>query len=235
MKILIMCGGRGKRLGSLTQKNPKPLMQIGDKTILELKINNYIKQGFDDFIVSIGYKGELIKKAVCGYEFESNIIFSDAGEEAGMLERLYSAKEYFSEKVILTYGDTYTNIDLDRLLKAHEKSDNEATIVVAPIQNPFGLVGFDDNNKVTYFREKPVLNYYIGYAVINKSAFDLIPQKIVELPDGEGLVTFYKILVAMEKLGLFHYSGMQITFNTEKELKLAREKFIDFYTTREDI
>ena len=60
-------------------------------------------------------------------------------------------------------------------------------------------------------------------------------EKIIEMPDGDGLVMFYKILMAMEKLGTFFHSGLQITFNTEKELKLAQKQIIDFYTIREDL
>lgn len=228
-----MCGGRGKRLGKLTEKLPKPLMKIGEKTVLELKLRNYIQQGFNDFIICIGYKGSLIKEAIEKFNFSSSCKFSDEGEPAGILKRLYAAKDLFDERVILTYGDTYTDINLLQLSETHIRSDNEATIVIAPIQNPFGLVEFDKNSKVTYFKEKPILNYYIGYAIINKSALELIPQKVINMPDGEGLVMFYKILMAMEKLGAFYHSGLQITFNTEDELKIMQEKFIDFYTARE--
>ena len=77
------------------------------------------------------------------------------------------------------------------------------------------------------------MNYYIGYAVINKSALELVSHKIIDMPDGEGLVMFYKILMAMEKLGAFYHSGLQITFNTEDELRIVQEKFINFYTARE--
>ena len=77
------------------------------------------------------------------------------------------------------------------------------------------------------------MNYYIGYAIINKSAFDLIPPKIISMPDGEGLITFYKILMALRKLGVYNHSGLQITFNTKEELKEAEEKLIRFYTTLE--
>jgi len=233
-KIIIMCGGKGKRLGNLTESIPKTLIKIGEKTILEMKFDNYMNQGFKDFILCIGYKGNLIEKAVEEFKFPSNCKFSDDGEPAGILKRLNKAKDLFEDKVILTYGDTFADIKLSLLSEMHEKSGNEATIVVAPIQNPFGLVEFDSRGKVTYFKEKPILNYYIGYAVINKSALELIPQRITDMPDGDGLITFYRILMAMEKLGTFYHSGLQMTFNTEDELKYVRRKFADFYTTKED-
>ena len=234
MKILIMCGGRGKRLGKLTERVPKPLIKFHNRSILEIKIDHYFKKGFTDFIICTGYKGEMIREAVTQIDLDINYSFSDAGENAGILKRLFQAKDLFEDHVLMTYGDTFTDLNLNQLLDVHKNYDNEATIVVAPIQNPFGLVEFSQNNKVTYFKEKPILNYYIGYAVINKLAFELIPLKIIDLPDGEGLVIFYKILMAMQKLGVFNHTGLQVTFNTQEELKLAEKELIQFYTTPEE-
>lgn len=230
MKIVVLCGGRGKRLGELTDSNPKPLIKLKDKTILEIKINEYLKQGFDDFVFCTGYKADLIEKAVKSFDLKFSYTFSNAGENAGMLERIYKAKECLGDLIIVTYGDTYTNLNLKELKETHLKSDNEATIVVAPIRNPFGLVAFDGRDKVTQFNEKPILNYYIGYAIFNKTAFDLIPPKVITMPDGDGLVTFFKILIALEKLGMYYHSGKQITFNTRSELVKAKDQFIGFFT-----
>jgi len=229
MKILFMCGGRGKRLGTVTKTLPKPLVKIDDRTILDLKIEQYQNQGFRNFIFCIGYKGKLIRDSI---EKKSGIHaeFSDAGEEAGILARIFYAKQIISDPVLMTYGDTFTDIELNKLFYAHQKSNNEVTIVTAPIQNPFGLMEFDHENKVTLFKEKPILNYYIGYAVINKSALDLVPQKVVDMPDGEGLVTFFKILMGMKLLGCYFHSGLQTTFNTIDELKKAKHKMTRFYT-----
>jgi len=232
--ILIMCGGRGRRLGTMTKKLPKPLIEIGGMAILELKLRNYKRQGFKDFIICLGYKGDQIKEAVRRFDLPVKCRFSDAGEPAGILKRLYAAKGLFGERVILTYGDTFSDIDLTGLSAAHIRDCNEATIVAAPIQNPFGLIEFNKNNKIISFREKPVLNYYIGYAVINKSALGLIPSNIIDMPDGEGLIAFYKALIEAGKLGVYYHAGRQITFNTEDELKLARKKILSFYTIKEE-
>ena len=231
--MVIMCGGRGRRLGPMAEKLPKPLMRIGDKTILELKLRNYMRQGVRDFIICIGYKGALIKEEIKRINLQRNCRFCDSGEPAGILRRLYDARDLFGKEIILTYGDTYTDMDLAELCKWHREGRNESTIVVAPIQNPFGLVEFDSNGSVTSFKEKPILNYYIGYAVINKTALDMIPDDVIAMPDGEGLVTFYKILMAMGKLGVFYHTNIQITFNTENELEIAQKRF-SFYTAKEE-
>lgn len=232
--IAVLCGGKGRRLGEIAEKLPKPLVKIGKKTILEMKLCDYLRQGFKRFVICIGYKGDLIREAVKDFGLSGNCEFSDAGEPAGILNRLYAARDLFGRRVIITYGDTYTDLDLSALLKTHDDSDNEATIVAAPIHHPFGLVEFNEEGKALSFREKPVLNYYIGYAVFNRSAFDMVSKEVIELPDGEGLVAFYKALMEARKLGVFYHKGLQITFNTEDELKLAKEKILSFYTAREE-
>ena len=83
-------------------------------------------------------------------------------------------------------------------------------------------------------KEKPILNYYIGYAVINKSALELIPEKVINMPDGEGLVTFFKILMGMDLLGCYFHSGLQTTFNTPEEFEKAEKEIVNFCTAIED-
>ncbi len=218
-------------MGRLSEKVPKPLMKIRNQTILEMKIRKYIEQGFNNFVLCIGYKGDLIRKLISDKDFSNKIIFSEAGSRAGILKRIISAKDLFSDYVLITYGDTYSNIDLSDLAASHCKNNNEATIVVAPIKSPFGLVEYDNNYRVTYFKEKPVLNYYIGYAAINKNALEATPNKIINKPDGEGLIEFYNMIMLAKKLGVYYHDGLQVTFNTEDELTLAKERIINFYTS----
>ena len=233
MKILIMCGGKGRRLGKLGKKIPKPLVEVKGKTILEMKLNEYIKSGFHDFILCTGYKSDMIRDSIRKYEKQCRFEFSDAGEDSGILKRLFEARNLFDENVVMTYGDTYTDLNLNDFFHFHRKKGFSATVVVAPIKNPFGIVEYDQLDRVTYFKEKPILNYYIGQAVIDKSAMDLVPTKVIEMPDGDGLVTFYKILSAMDKLGAYFHSGLQISFNTQNELAQAEETLNRFYTSPE--
>lgn len=233
MKILIMCGGQGKRLGHLTESVPKPLIRLHGKSMLQIKLEEYCRQGFREFIFCIGYKGNMIKEEISGLNLPITAEFSDSGENAGILQRLYDARTLFDDAVVMTYGDTFTNLELEQLIKCHRESAHYATIVTAPIKSPFGLVEVDENASVTYFREKPILNYYIGYAVVRKDALDSLPPDIVAMHDGEGLVSFYQLLMTSKRLGAFNHSGLQITFNTPSELKTAEEALYHFYTNAE--
>ena len=181
------------------------------------------------FVFCIGYKGSLVKKLIME-STNINAKFSDAGIEAGILSRLNHAKDLYEDHVLMTYGDTFTDLKLEELIKAHSNSDNEATIVVSPIQNPFGLVEFNKENKITYFKEKPILNYYIGYAVINKTALEIVPESAINLPDGNGLVELYKTLQEKNLLGSYFHGGLEATFNTKEELASAKSKVKRFYT-----
>ena len=178
--IVIMCGGKGTRMGKLTKEIPKPLTPILGSTILELKIKNYMKQKFNNFIFCIGYKGEQIRKYIAGKGFPINISFSDSGLNAGILKRLYDVKDLVDQTILMTYGDTYSDINLYNLLQSHKNSNHDVTIVVASFTSPFGLIEFGAGSTVTYFEEKPNLKYYIGYAAIKKSVLEEIPEEIPE-------------------------------------------------------
>ncbi len=230
-----MCGGRGSRMGRLTSKIPKPLIEINNKPILEYKINNYYKQKYKNITIAVGYKHDLVKAKVQSFDIEENmnIKFSNAGEKAGILERLRFASENKKGPILVTYGDTITNIDINKLFEAHENSDNLATIVVASILNPFGLIKFDLNNQITSFDEKPLLNYFIGYFIINSNYINDLDSNTISMNDGKGIVKVFQDLICINKLGSFFYDGDKITFNTPSELELAKNKIINFYTSKE--
>ena len=236
-KILIMCGGKGSRMGNLTSEIPKPLIEINGKAVLEHKINNYLNQGFKSLEIAVGYKKNKIEDLVSSLnnKLRSKIKFSYAGEDAGILNRLHFAAKEKTSRIIVTYGDTIANVDLKQLLRSHNESNNKATIVVTSITNPFGLVKFDPQNKVKVFKEKPALNYFIGYFIIDVDYLKSLKCKIVSLPDAKGLLWVFNDLIKNEKLGSYFYDGKNITFNTPFELEVAKEDIINFYTIKEDL
>ena len=233
MKIVIMCGGRGKRLKHLTDRVPKPLSIINNKVILGLKLNQYIAQGFKDFIFCIGYKGEAIKDYISKEYSHINAEFSDSGDSAGILKRLFDSADLFTNSVIMTYGDTISKINLTNFIKIHDNGSNDATIALAAIKNPFGIVDFDQNNKITSFKEKPTFHYYIGYAVIEKSILLNTSKEIINSFDGEGVINLFQKLLKVNKLGAYIYSGHQLTFNTLEEFDKAKKQIKSFYTIYE--
>lgn len=230
IKSLILCGGKGTRLGKLGESIPKSLVKLHEKPILHHKLSHSINQDFRDFIIAIGYKGNMIVDACKDMDLNFNADFSDSGEDAGMLRRIYDASEFFEDRVIVTYGDSIANIHLQHLIDFHLEKQGLLSIVNAPIQSPFGLVTSDDDKLVLTLEEKPVLHYYIGTFVMEKKAIEYIPEQIINWPDGKGLIAFFKILMALNKLYAYPHEGHDITFNTVEELNAAEEGFLKFYT-----
>jgi glucose-1-phosphate cytidylyltransferase len=237
MKIAILCGGHGKRLRPYTEEIPKVLVPINGKPILEHILDLYLSRQFHDFILCIGYKGEKIREFVAKKSLNQSvcsITFSDSGERASMLTRIYRLEEHFDDRIMISYGDTLTNLDIHKFLEFHKTKHVPVSIVAAKIQSPFGLVEYDEDGLVSSFNEKPLLNYYIGHMFIEKRAFDLITDDMLAMPDGAGLVHFLKLLTDRRDLAVYEYHGKQITFNTHVEKERAEEMMKSFYTMDEE-
>ena len=227
-KIIILCGGRGKRLGDITKQIPKPLIRVGKISIIEHKLNYYQKQGLEDFVFCIGHKGNILKKFIkkkC-----KKPIFSDGGINSGILKRIYLARKVINTSAIISYGDTLAKINFRDLLKQHKKSKAILSIVVAPIRNPFGLVNWNWKRKVTQFEEKPILNHFIGYAVIEPNIFNYLNKNIINLKDGKGMVKAIQKLTSKRLVNVYKFKGLQLTVNSPSELREAKTKIEKYFT-----
>ena len=227
-KIIILCGGRGKRMGKFTKKIPKPLLKLGKLTIIEHKMNYYRQQGLRDFIFCTGYKANILKNFIKKRYNDAKFIHTNIN--SGILKRIYSARKIIKKTSIISYGDTLAKINLKNLIIKHKKSKVLMSIVVAPIQNPFGVVKWNKNEKVTEFHEKPLLNHFIGYAVIEPRIFSYLNNKTINLKDGEGIVKAIKILSSKKLVGVYKFKGLQLTVNSVSELRDARTKIGNYFT-----
>ncbi len=227
---LILCGGKGSRLGELGTHIPKALAPLRGKPILFHKLEQCATQGMREVILAIGYLGDQITAACDQLDTDCKVVFSDSGTDASMLRRIYDARKHFEDQVIISYGDSLANLDYSELLSFHRDHGSLLTLVTAPIQSPFGLVSSDAKGQVTGLEEKPVLQYYIGTFVLDRQAFDYLPQDLINWEDGSGLISFFKILMAIGRLYNYRHDGMDITFNTVEELDAANDGFLKFHT-----
>lgn len=232
-QIVILCGGRGTRLKPMTDEVPKALVKLNGRPVLDYIIDFYCSKGFKRFVLCVGYKGEKIKSHFAHKKSDIDIQFSDAGESASMLERIYAVRDIIDNTFFVSYGDTLTDLDIDGMLVLHKKRKAAVTIVTAGIRNPFGLVTYNAKNEVISFVEKPILNYYIGSFVIERSVLDNVTAKMRNFSDGQGLVELFGSLIKQQKLMTFEHKGNQITFNTETERQKAEETIGQFYTVLE--
>jgi glucose-1-phosphate cytidylyltransferase len=155
MKVIILAGGYGTRLSEYTKTIPKPMVKIGNKPMISHIIDIYLKYGFDDFIIALGYKGKIIKKYFKKFKKKIKITLADTGLNTMTGGRLKKLKKFFSknEDFMVTYGDGLANINIKRLVQFHKKHNKLVTITAVRPPARFGALEIK-SNIVKNFREK---------------------------------------------------------------------------------
>lgn len=229
--IVVLCGGKGTRLGSLTNELPKTLVPLNGTPFLQRILQAYISKGCHRFVLCIGYCGQAIVEFVQQNAFDAEIAFSDAGENVGMLTRLHHGRRLLTEeRFFVVYGDTLIDVDLAAMAAEHVRSGAAVTLTTAHVKSPFGLVTIESENWISSFTEKPLQPYYIGHMLMDSSVVDTVDPALLQLPDGDGLVRLIQQLIMQRKVKTFPYAGPQITYNTQSDLREAEKNMKAFYT-----
>lgn len=194
MKVAILAGGLGTRLSEETTIKPKPMVEIGGKPILWHIMNIYASYGFKEFVVALGYKGEIIKDYFLNYHYRSRnltvqlktgqvdlhngqgedwvVHLLDTGIDTNTGGRVRQVAEFVGhEPFMLTYGDGVGNINISALIDFHKRQNKLVTITAVRPPARFGQMVIDDD-RVSQFTEKP----QIGEGWINGGFFVLEPQ-----------------------------------------------------------
>lgn len=186
MKVVIMAGGLGMRLRPLTQIIPKPLLPLGEKTILEVTINRFKSQGFTDFIIATNYKSDLFEAYMGdGSKLGVSIKFSRETEPLGTAGPLKLIKEHIDGPFIVINGDVLTDLDFNKLKAFHISSKAKLTAVTKILETPlqYGVVK-SDGTSISEIEEKPNLKFDIlaGIYVLSQETLDQIPDGIYNMP-----------------------------------------------------
>jgi glucose-1-phosphate cytidylyltransferase len=179
VKAIILAGGLGSRLSEETSVKPKPMVEIGGKPILWHIMKIYSSFGISEFIICLGYKGQLIKEYFANYflhssdvtidldknemEFHRNdsepwrVTLVDTGANTMTGGRLKRVLPYVSndESFCFTYGDGVANIDISGLIEYHKRQGTLVTLTAAQPIGKFGALALDENSRVHTFVEKP--------------------------------------------------------------------------------
>ena len=158
MKVVILAGGLGTRLSEYTKSIPKPMVKINGKPILIHIINHYLKYGFDNFYIALGYKGNFIKNYFKKKRVNFKVNLIDTGLKTmtgGRLKRL--KKKLGNDTFLLTYGDGISNVNLNKLIKFHKKNKKLITLTAVRPPARFGAIKIL-GNKVKTFKEKSKLD-----------------------------------------------------------------------------
>lgn len=177
MKVVILAGGLGTRISEETTVKPKPMVEIGGRPIIWHIMNIYDAHGFSDFLLALGYKGEVIKEYFINYYYhQSNLTIDlrtgeisasnnnnvrdwtvqlvDTGLSSLTGGRLHRLKGILHETFMLTYGDGVSNVDIKRLVEFHISHGKLATVTAVRPAARFGGMSFD-GDKIIEFKEKP--------------------------------------------------------------------------------
>jgi glucose-1-phosphate cytidylyltransferase len=177
MKVVLFAGGLGTRISEETEAKPKPMVEIGGKPILWHIMKIYSHQGFNEFIVCLGYKGYLIKEYFMNYflhnsdltidlsnnevEFHQSsaekikVTLVDTGQNTKTAGRLKQVQKYIGEEdFMLSYGDGVSDINLHELVRFHHSHGKIATVTAIQLDARFGGMDLDQKGNVLSFREK---------------------------------------------------------------------------------
>ena len=158
MKVVILAGGLGTRLSEYTKSIPKPMVKINGKPILIHIINHYLKYGFNDFYIALGYKGNFIKNYFKKKKFKYKLNLIDTGLKTMTGGRLKRLKKIIGDGTfLLTYGDGLSNVNLSKLIRFHNKNKKLITLTAVRPPARFGAIKIDGNNVKT-FKEKSKLD-----------------------------------------------------------------------------
>ncbi len=177
MKVILLAGGFGTRLSEYTDTIPKPMVEIGGKPILWHIMNFYAQYNHKNFIVALGYKGEIIKKYFSKKFDDWKIELIDTGEKTmtgGRVKRLQ--KIIGNETCMLTYGDGLSNINLDSLMKFHKNHGKLVTVSAVHPPARFGAIKLDGDKVVTFKEKSHIDQGWIngGFFILEPGFFDLI-------------------------------------------------------------
>ena len=193
LPVVIMAGGKGTRLKPLTNVIPKPLVPIGEKTILEEIMNQFEAIGCTVFYMSVNYKYDILEFYLNQLEHKYNINFFKEEKPLGTIGSVSLLKDKINTAFFVSNCDILIDQDFRDVYDYHVENKNDITIITAVknFQIPYGVIETTTNGVMTGLTEKPEFNY-----MINTGVYILQPDLIYEIPENE----FFHITHLMEKV-----------------------------------
>jgi len=245
MKVVILCGGRGTRLREETEFRPKPMLPIGNRPILWHIMKTYAHYGHKDFILCLGYKGDMIRDYFRNYlwntcdttlrlgadpetrfltrhdEEDWNVTLADTGENSMTAYRIRLIEKYLGhdDSFLLTYGDGVGDIDINASIRFHIKTGQICAMTAVHPPGRFGELGMDELGRVHGFNEKPQAEGgYIngGYMVCSRRIFEYLPDDPTVMLEQAPM----RKLTAEGQLAAFRHEGFWQPMDTFQEFTI---------------
>ncbi len=193
LPVVIMAGGKGTRLKPITNVIPKPLVPIGDKTILETILDQFESIGCHKFYMSVNYKADIMKYYLSQLDHQYDVEFFQEDKPLGTIGSVSLLKGKITTPFFVSNCDSINEQDYRDVYDYHVENHNDLTIVtmVKTFKIPYGVIETGEDGLMTSLSEKPELTYQV-----NTGVYILNPELIDEIPEGE----FFHITHLMEKV-----------------------------------
>jgi len=243
MKVAILAGGLGTRLSEETILKPKPMVEVGGKPMLWHIMNIYSAYGFNEFVIALGYKGEMIKDYFLNYHFHSRSLtvqlktgdvkihndqgenwvvhLLDTGTDTNTGGRIKRVCEFIGdESFMMTYGDGVANVNIPDLVNFHKKQNKLVTMTAVRPPARFGQMVIE-NNSVIEFKEKP----QIGEGWINGGFFVMQPEIKKYINDDHTAWEFESLeyIAADGQLSAYQHEGFWQSMDTLRDVHLLNK------------
>jgi glucose-1-phosphate cytidylyltransferase len=246
MKVVILCGGLGTRLREETEFRPKPLVDVGGRPILWHIMKLYAHYGFRDFILCLGYRGNMIKEYFLNYEAMNNdftirlgrkaqiqyngdheeqdfwVTLAETGAESMTGGRLKRVQKYLAgeERFMLTYGDGVSDVDIGHLLEFHRSHGKIATVTTFRPVSRFGILDINAAHQVKNFIEKPKSDAWAS------AGFFVFENKVFRYLDGDETVLEREPLERLAEEGqlmAYNHEGFFYAMDTYREYQVLND------------
>jgi glucose-1-phosphate cytidylyltransferase len=246
VKVVILCGGQGTRLREETEFRPKPMVEVGGRPILWHIMKFYAWHGYHDFVLCLGYRGNIIREYFLNYQAmnrdftinlgrqdiqyhdnhqeEFSVTLAETGQEAMTGGRLKRVQRYLNDDLfLLTYGDGLSDVDLNKLVAFHRSHGKLATVTVVRPLSRFGVVHVGAAGQVEGFAEKPQAEGWIS------AGFFVFDRRVLDYLDGDDCILEREPLERLAKdnqLVAFHHEGFFQAMDTYREYKQLNDLWV---------
>ncbi|MFH2001258.1 MAG: glucose-1-phosphate cytidylyltransferase [Planctomycetota bacterium] len=236
MKVVILCGGRGSRLHQETEFRPKPMVPVGGQPILIHIMEIFARHGYKEFVLCLGYRGEIIRNyflnfpamttdftidlgtgkvsTARGIDYDWKVTLVNTGIPTGTGGRIKQVEAYLNgEPFLMTYGDGLADVNISQLVEFHKSKKCLATVTGVKPLSRFGVIESKDPGWVTGFREKPLLEGVVsgGFFVLEPKVFDYLTDDCVF--EGAPLAR----LAGEKQLALYEHNGFFSSMDTYRD------------------
>lgn len=235
---IVLCGGKGTRLGALGRKIPKAMVKIQGKEIIWYIIKTLKRNGFNQILLPLGYKGNMIRKLAKKYKSLFNEVdLINTGENSNIGKRIsLLTNKIKSDNFLLLNGDAIFNFDVNKIFRKHKKMKKDITFISGEIIYPYGTIGTKKGKVIDFNRN---LNYealkvrnrdsytafnYTGMSIIKTITLKRLKKKCKEASNFETKI--FPIFVKSFKAGFVKLSGFWHSIDNIKDIKAVNDKKI---------